>query len=280
VSNLEVQIIEGDPSDPATGVAAMKEQLAASERRVKAAESALADARKREEEATSSSASNEVRLLQARQSELQSFADAAKAKIEAAKKLFMDAAEAADAKGQLEATQALTDAKVDLRIAEDGIAEVSGALKTMQERPAAKPADDQMNPLFKDWLSRNPEFRTDRTFNLRARSAHFEAMAEGHAQNSPEYFQFIDGKLQKQTVAPKVPAPEPASLANGNGTPPARETITATPKTPGKITLTAAQADMARSLGMSFQDYHSYMQAIEKGVSPQDFFAARAQKGK
>ena len=49
--------------------------------------------------------------------------------------------------------------------------------------------------LSREWCRRHPEFVTDRRLNAKANAAHYDALAEGHAEHSSNYWKYVEGRL-------------------------------------------------------------------------------------
>jgi len=139
--------------------------------------------------------------------------------ITAAKKEIKSAGEAgnyealADAQDRLARASArlerLTErkAEVDIRKAE--------AARPVRDEPRPAPTADpvetaladmaQSAPRSADWLRTHREFMTDAKKNAKVRAAHFDAVADGIAPESDEYFEFIETRVGLRK------APEPAA---------------------------------------------------------------------
>ena len=47
----------------------------------------------------------------------------------------------------------------------------------------------------RDWCRKHPEFVSDRRLNAKANAAHYDALAEGHAEHSSNYWKYVEGRL-------------------------------------------------------------------------------------
>lgn len=146
---------------------------------------------------------------------------------------------------------------------------------TEQTAPAASqttgdPAEDyirSMPPRVQDYLrGRDKTWLTDKRTNDKLVAAHFTALSEGYAEESPGYFARIDDQMGVKTEAPgvspgTVPAARRAAPARAKPAIPAAPT---SPKaaTSGQteggqrtVTLTAREQEAAKSQGLTNQEY-------------------------
>lgn len=141
--------------------------------------------------------------------------------------------------------------------------------------PLADPVDQMaqaVSPTSARWLRDNRDaLRDERTIRKMFR-AHEDAVDEGIEPDTPEYFGFIEGRIgiRKENIEADDPlssasAPAPrksvsppaAPVSRGNGT------------RPGTVRLTREQADTAKMLGMTDQEYAKAMLALrEEGKLP------------
>ena len=123
-------------------------------------------------------------------------------------------------------------------------------LKTMpREQPRrfeAAPDDrveqvaSQLTPNAAAWVRAHPDFITDPAKNAKLMSAHYDAISEGLAGDSPDYINFVEGRLlgrrepepqaqRREPVAETrrtAPPPAPVSRGNGGAANPTRVTLT------------------------------------------------------
>jgi hypothetical protein len=280
-NDQNIHVVEGDLSDPATGIA----QLKAS---VKAGETALAQERatrqRLEREAAELRGNVEQSrssLLLSRQNEVSAALDSAKRAAEAAEAKYRAAIEAADVDLQIEAQKELSTALFNSRMAEEAKVEVEGAIRqndaeTQAHRDNPKPAQRQPHdPKLAAWMSDNPQYATDQTFRAKALAGHYDAVGKGLQLNSDAYFanvnKFAHGDAAQVTVDPPRPA------APASGTPPARET-SSPPVNGQRMQITKAEAEIASNMGMSNLEYWQYKEAQKAGTKPADYFAQQRKK--
>lgn len=154
-------------------------------------------------------------------------------------------------------------------------AERKKAEKRVQTAGAAEEFNaDDYSTEAKQWIDKNPQFKTDKKFRSRATAAHYDAEAEGIKADSPEYFKFIDKRLKGAADPAQDEEGDPISEANETvrtpdkkpavvvkkkvqtQLPPSRESGTQRQSNDGRIKkLTAAEREAAEISGMSNEDY-------------------------
>ncbi len=121
-----------------------------------------------------------------------------------------------------------------------------------QRQPAADPFERyvaQFTPKTQEWLRAHPEAVTDQATNAEVIAAHHKALKAGHAPESPEYFSFIEGRLNGQPIMPETPAPLKPKPAQRSipAAPPSRESNGGGARNPNEVKLTARQVDAANT---------------------------------
>jgi len=101
-------------------------------------------------------------------------------------------------------------------------------------------------PAEKDWLRANPATILDPHNQRRLEVAFADAQTRGIERASPEYFQFFDERLGLK----------PEDTVSGSGS--------AYGKQSTRVTLSGAEADMAKSIGLSLQDYAKGKQELDR----------------
>ncbi len=175
---------------------------------------------------------------------------------------YQRAMEAGDYAKAAEAQERMTDARANLLRLQERKAEVENGRGQIQQQRQA-PASDleriagQLSPASAAWIRAHPEVARDFS---KAERAHYKALGDGIEVDTPAYFEKIETELgmrkapesrgQTETsraVSAQAPVTQSApSLASGQ---PNRQVVT----------LTAAERDMAREMGMTDREY-----AIEK----------------
>jgi hypothetical protein len=118
----------------------------------------------------------------------------------------------------------------------------------------------QLSPRSAQWIRRNPHFATDARLYQKMVAAHNIAMADGHSPDTDDYFASIEDTLRiSKPVA--VEAEDPmagAAKVTQRRAPPAAPVTrsgTGTGSRPNVVRLTKAEAETARDLGMTEEDY-------------------------
>jgi hypothetical protein len=117
----------------------------------------------------------------------------------------------------------------------------------------------------KKWVRENPQFITDPEQSARMQYAHHIAVRETGENGTPRYYAAMESLLelpqaepspQPQPRAPATPS-RPAGPSVSYAAPPTREapSFSGQPVSDGRVTLTAEEVNLAKSLGLSNQDY-------------------------
>lgn len=139
--------------------------------------------------------------------------------------------------------------------------------RTLEERkknppPVERPTDPvegyiaAINPGQEsaNWLRKNPDFVTDPRKNRQMVRAHEDAVDDGIAINSPQYFDYVEKKLglrsdesrREETYRERDAAPAAAPVSRDVG---------GSVKNPRRITLTAEEREIAQLSGMTDLEY-------------------------
>jgi len=152
------------------------------------------------------------------------------------------------------------------------------ALETQPRQPAPQPyVDDpvealasQLSPRSADWVRRNPQFATDPRLYQKMIAAHNLAMADEIPADSDDYFDAIEDTLRirrqdnsrdydamadaaKPTQRRSAPPAAPVSRSGGGGG-----------SKPNRVTLTAAEREMASMMGMTPEEYGRNKLTLQK----------------
>jgi hypothetical protein len=118
----------------------------------------------------------------------------------------------------------------------------------------------KLSPRSAQWIRRNPNFATDQRLFQKMVAAHNIALADGHSPDTDDYFASIEDTLRiSKPVA--VEAEDPmagAAKVTQRRAPPAAPVTrsgTGTGSRPNVVRLTRAEAETARDLGMTEEDY-------------------------
>ena len=197
--------------------AELRKQLAA-EREATRAERARAD----EAEARAGTAKAQARTafeqqIQGKESELDTKIANAKTTLESIKQQLKTARVAGDSDAEIELQDAMTDARYGLNAV---VWEKKNfeTWKAAQLKEAEKKADPETSSPYttkeRAWIRNHPEFNTNKKFARLAKIAAQEARDEGHEQDTPGYFSFIEDALAEANLLTK--GEDPLSGAGTN----------------------------------------------------------------
>jgi hypothetical protein len=152
------------------------------------------------------------------------------------------------------------------------------ALENQPRQPAPEPyvADpvealaSQLSPRSANWVRSNPQFATDPRLYQKMIAAHNLAMADGIPADSDDYFDSIEETLRirpremdnnsdamadaaKPTQRRSAPPAAPVSRSGGG-----------TGSRPNRVTLTAAEREMASMMGMTPEEYGRNKLTLQK----------------
>ena len=132
--------------------------------------------------------------------------------------------------------------------------------------PPQRPSDpvealaEQLSPRSAEWVRRNPQCVTDPRMYQKMVAAHNIAMADGLQADSDDYFSFVEDTLRiskRVDVGDDDPMSGAAKVTQRRSPPaaPVSRSGTGTGSRPNVVRLTKAEAETAKDLGMTEQDY-------------------------
>jgi hypothetical protein len=152
------------------------------------------------------------------------------------------------------------------------------ALENQPRQPAPKPYEadpvealaSQLSPRSADWVRRNPQYATDPRLYQKMIAAHNLAMADDIPADSDDYFEAIEDTLRmrrqdnsrdydamadaaKPTQRRSAPPAAPVSRSGGGGG-----------SKPNRVTLSAAEREMASMMGMTPEEYGRNKLTLQK----------------
>lgn len=118
----------------------------------------------------------------------------------------------------------------------------------------------QLSPRSADWVRRNPQCATDPRMYQKMVAAHNLAVADGLSPDTDDYFNAIEDTLRiskRVAVDTEDPMSGAAKVTQRRAPPaaPVSRSGTGTGSRPNVVRLTRAEAETARDLGMSEEDY-------------------------
>lgn len=189
---------------------------------------------------------------------------AAQAEADVAQADLVRAGESADYKLHAEATRRMSLAASKINALEDAKATLDRAFEQQRQAPPPPPRQDFEAQIAnapekaKIWLRQHPEYVTDPEKRAEAGVFHKRAIRAGFQELSPEYFDYIETELglkQRQGAMDEDESPPKKSAVVS--APVTREAPSLGSGKPlsNKVTLTAAEVDMAQRLGLEPQEY-------------------------
>ena len=169
-----------------------------------------------------------------------------------------------------------TDAQADILMAinqtDNNIRQISEGKKHYEAQSKAQPEPNvnkveklasQLTPKSAEWVRANPDVVNDDRKAKRLERAHFDAIDDGIQPDTPDYFSFLENRLninkapaQQQDLA--MSAASNATSGRQASAPPAAPVSrsgTGTGGRPNVVSLTRAEQEAARDMGMSPKEY-------------------------
>ncbi len=170
-----------------------------------------------------------------------------------------------DADAVADATERLSDAKVRVREAQRYKESVSNQPKPQQQQTP------QIGECTQSWVKDNPWFNSDPEMTQTALIADRAAQAKGMAPDTDEYFAHIDSVVHKhhadafQNANDDEPEPPPPPRRQQAIAPAQRQAASVPAQSPRMVKLTAEQAAVADSIGISREAYARQLVAKRGG---------------
>lgn len=207
--------------------------------------------------------------------------DTVKGNNEALKRAYSEALSVGDYSKTAEIQEALSLNAARLMELERGRSAMEQAPKPQRPEPA-RPSDpvealaNQLSPRSADWIRKNPQCVTDQRMYQKMVAAHNLALADGMQPDTDDYFGFIEDtlKINRRQPAAKqeVEADDDASssaakVVQRRSAPPAAPVTragNASGQRPGTVRLTRMEAETARDLGMTEEEYARNKMLLQK----------------
>jgi hypothetical protein len=175
-----------------------------------------------------------------------------------------------------------TDAQADILMAinqtENNLRQINEGKKQYEAQLRAPVADkvealaSQLTPRSAEWVRNNPDVVNDERRAARLQRAHFDALDDGIQPDTPDYFNFLETRLNinkapaVQQEAAMSTASESTSGRRASAPPaaPVSRSGTGTGGRPNVVTLSRAQQEAARDMGMTPKEYAQNMVALQK----------------
>lgn len=159
---------------------------------------------------------------------------------------------------------------------ENGKSALEAKAKEAPKREAERYSDpveafaSQLSPKSADWVRKHPQFVTDSRLNQKMIAAHNIALADGYEADSEDYFVAIEEtlKIRKQ---PQREAEDTSGSPLSSASKPAQRSVQPPPAPvrgggtrSNVVRLTRAEAEIAKTFGMTEQEYAKHKLALEK----------------
>lgn len=266
----EIQIVEA-PEEPKieekpqlsveAGIDALKTQLEEERRAREAAERRAKEAMEQASAAKNDAADSNMKMID-------NALETLKRNQEILKQNLRDAVAMGDADAQADIMMSLNKTDNDLREVQRG----KQQYETTVKRSAADPVEalaSQLTPRSAEWIRAHPEAVHDPVMNRKLRRAHEDAIDDGLVADSDEYFSYVENRLNvRKPVQQQEAALSEASTSTAGrraAAPPAAPVSrsgTGTGGRPNVVTLTRAEQEAARDMGMTPKEYAENKMAL------------------
>jgi len=268
----EIEIVEA-PEEPKVeekpqltveaGIDALKAQLEEERRAREAAERRAKEAMEQASAAKNDAADSNLKMID-------NAIDTLRRNQEILKQNLRDAVAMGDADAQADIMMSLNKTDNDLREVQRGKQQYEATTK----RAAADPVEalaSQLTPRSAEWIRAHPEAVHDPVMNRKLRRAHEDAIDDGLVADSDEYFSYVENRLNvRKPVQQQEAALSEASTSTAGrraAAPPAAPVSrsgTGTGGRPNVVTLTRAEQEAARDMGMTPKVYAENKLALIK----------------
>jgi len=268
----EIEIVEA-PEEPKVeekpqltveaGIDALKAQLEDERRAREAAERRAKEAMEQASAAKNDAADSNMKMID-------NALETLKRNQEILKQNLRDAVAMGDADAQADIMMSLNKTDNDLREVQRGKQQYEATVK----RSAADPVEAlaaQLTPRSAEWIRAHPEAVHDPIMNRKLRRAHEDAIDDGLVADSDEYFSYVENRLNvRKPVQQQEAALSEASTSTAGrraAAPPAAPVSrsgTGTGGRPNVVTLTRAEQEAARDMGMTPKEYAENKMALVK----------------
>jgi hypothetical protein len=258
----DIKIEEKPQLSPEVGINELKLQLEEATRAREAAERRAKEAYEQAAAAKNDAADSNMRMLD-------NAIETLKRNQEILKQNLRDAVASGDTDAQADIMMSLNKSENDLREVTRGKQHYELATKKAAADPVEALAS-QLTPKSAEWIRAHPEAVHDPVLNRKLRRAHEDAVDDGIAPDTPEYFSYVENRL-KIRQAPVQQQESALSEASGShsgrraAAPPAAPVSrsgTGTGSRPNVVTLTRAEQEAARDMGMTPKEYAENKMAL------------------
>lgn len=273
--DLEIEVVDEKPSKEAVKAEVTPEEgINELKKKLENAEAARREAERRAHEAQVKVHQATAETKDANYNMILNAIETVKGRGEALKGAYAEAMNVGDFTKAAEIQEAialnsgqLNDLKKGKKAMKDQLKEAEERVKVQQVEPPRGDVVDQIaasvSQRSAEWVRSNRDILKDERAIRKMFRAHEDAIDEGIAPDSDDYFTFIEGRLGKK---PPAPAESPLSEASApkKSVPPPAAPVTRSSPRQGVVRLTREQAETARMLGMTESDYAKNMIALQK----------------
>lgn len=266
----EIEVVdEKAPPEPSKAEITPDEGIQELKKKLDMAEQARRDAEKRAHEAQLKAHKADGEVKDANYNMIVNAIETVKGRGAALKTAYAEAMNVGDFAKAAEIQEALAVNATQLSDLKKGKKAIKEQIKEPQIRPVEPPRGDvvdqiiaQVSPKSAAWLNANRELVHDDRSVRKMFRAHEDAVDEGIEPDTDDYFRFVESRLGKSKPQ-ESPLSEAAAPKKPLQPPPAPVSRSTTPRQ-GVVRLTREQADTARMLGMTEQEYAKNMLALQK----------------
>jgi hypothetical protein len=122
-------------------------------------------------------------------------------------------------------------------------------------------------------VRKNPQFVTDQRLNQKMIAAHNLAMADGLTADTDDYFAFVENIVKPNLTSAQAVEPQESALSEASAPTQRRSAPPAAPVSrsgtgngvqSNRVTLTAAEREMAEMMGMTHAEYAKHKLSLQK----------------
>ena len=256
----ELKIEEKPQLSVEAGIDALKTQLEEERRAREAAERRAKEAMEQASAAKHDAADSNMRMID-------NAIDTLKRNQDILKQNLRDAVAMGDADAQAEIMMSLNKTDNDLREVQRGKQQYEATAKRAVADPVEALAS-QLTPRSAEWIRAHPEAVHDPVMNRKLRRAHEDAIDDGISADTDEYFSYVENRLNiNKARAQESALSEASSSTSGRraAAPPAAPVSrsgTGTGSRPNVVTLSRAEQEAARDMGMTPKEYAENKMAL------------------
>lgn len=256
----EIEVVEKEKPEvsPDEGIQAMKQRLEAAEKARQDAERRAREAAEKVQKANSETKDANYQLVV-------NAIETVKGRAEAIKQAYANAMASGDFDKAAQLQEALAINAQHLSELKRGRKAMKEELEQKEKEPAPERSNEpmidqlarQVSPRSASWLRANRDTLDNERMIRRMFRAHEDAIDDGIAADSDEYFSYIENRLGMSKIE-EVPAPKRSAP------PPPAAPVSRGGQRPSVIRLTRDQVEMAKNLGMTEAEYAKNMVALQR----------------